>query len=271
MRSFFGHHSPYRFAITPQMTKYLFFFSLLILVSCHTTKKTVNLDKLKPLKPAKMLEKLEDAAIHPEWVYAKGQLHFKDRQMSMGLSFASVLRKDSIFVMAVKKLGMVVGKIKITPDSVLILNPLQKSWSGGSLVDMANRFGLPPKFSLIQDLILGNPMIITRQHATGKIEDKKYLYSAYDNHWLNAFWLDPLNGRLTQQRIKDNHSRQQFIQQLSDYKNTDSGTLFSFLRTLELQTTQSGQIDIKITTKKVIWNQPRAIHFSIPPNYSRVD
>ena len=230
--------------------------SLLILVmslfACKGHKKVVNLDKLKPIKTAKLIDKLEDASIQPEWLYSKGQVHFKDHRISMGLTFSSILRKDSIFVMAVKKIGIVVGKIKITPDSVIILNPLQKNWMGGSLEEIANMFGVPPKFSLIQGMILGNPMIITRQNGASQLEDKKYKYSAYDNQWHNAFWIDPVNNRLTKQYLKDNIYKQRIIQRLDNYKEAENGTLFSFLRNLELHTQQAGQIDIKITTKKLV-------------------
>ena len=256
------------------MQKIFLAFILIMIISffaCKGHKKVVNLDQLKPLKKTKLLDMLEDAAIHPEWLYSKGQVHFKDNRISIGLTFSSILRKDSIFVMSVKKIGMVVGKIKITPDSVIILNPLQKNWMGGSLEEIANRFGVPPKFSIIQDMILGNPMFITRQNATSQIEDKKYKYTAYDQYWLNAFWIDPINERLTKQYLKDNIYKQRIIQKLDNYKEAENGTLFSFLRNLELHTQQAGQIDIKITTKKLVWNQPRDIHFSIPSHYSNVE
>jgi len=241
------------------------------LAACKGRKKVVNLEKLKPLKKARLMDKLEEASIHPEWLYSKGQVHFKDNRISLGLTYSSILHKDSIFVMAVKKIGIVVGKIKITPDSVIILNPLQKNWMGGSLEEIANRFGVPPKFSLIQDMILGNPMIITRQNGVSQIENKNYKYSAYDNNWLNAFWLDPITERLNKQYLKDNIYKQRIIQKLSNYKKAENGTLFSFLRNIELHTQQAGQIDIKITTKKLVWNQPREIHFSIPSHYTHVE
>ncbi len=241
------------------------------LFACKGPKKVTQLNQLKPLKTSKLLDKLEDAAIHPEWLYAKGQMNYSDNQLSIGLSFSSVLRKDSIFVMAVKKLGMVVGKIKITPDSVIILNPFEKTWTGGSLSDLANKYGIPAKFSLIQDMILGNPMIITRQHGASQIDNKQYKYTAYDQNWLNAFWIDPINGRLNKQFLKDHIHHQRIIQELNAHKKTENGTFFPFLRTLELHTQQSGQIDIKITTKKLVWNQPRDIHFSIPEHYRRLD
>ena len=241
------------------------------ITACGGSKKAVNLDHLKPLKMSKMTAKLEAAATHPEWLYSKGQIHYKDHRIGIGVTYSAILRKDSIFVMAVKKLGMVVGKIKITPDSIIILNPFQKKWMGGTLSEIANTFGVPPKFSIIQDMILGNPMIVTRQNSNSVLENKKYKYTAHDTHWLNHFWLDPINGRLVKQYLKDNHTKQRIVQEISEYKKLESGTLFSFFRTLELHTLQNGQIDIRIDTKKVVWNQPRAIHFSIPAHYEQVE
>lgn len=253
------------------MRLFIVFFIVMTLGACHTSKKAINLNKLKPVKELAMIEKLNDASIHPEWLYTKGNIHFKSNQLSIGVNFSAILRKDSIFVMVVKKMGFVAGKIKITPDSVIILNPWQKKWMGGTLEEIANTFGVPPSFDIIQDMIIGNPMVVTRQHGKSTVENKQYKYMAYDEEWSNTFWINPISGKLNKQILKNKYTRQRLSQELSDYKKNEFGTLFSFFRILELNSAQIGPLDIKINTKNAVWNKPRKIHFSIPEHYERVE
>lgn len=116
--------------------------SMLAMVSCVSRKK--------PLVPPQKRQF--------EWLTA----HIDMEAAMNGNSFSSLtgqlrMRRDSVLWASVSTLGMEVIRLKMTNDSVWIINRMEKSYVAEPMDLLANVIGMPVSLRLMQNTLLGNP------------------------------------------------------------------------------------------------------------------
>ncbi|GEM_PF-5603109 len=240
----------------------------IMIAACHTAKKKRT--TALPLTPHALLEKIEYTVRRPDWLYLNGQISINTPQHSFTAGFAAINRKDSVIVAVAKKFGFVIAKARITPDSVTILDPVNKTYSTYPLAQITHTIGLPPRFDLIQDIIWGNPILITRQQPTARLDSTgTYIYTTHDDRFLNILHYDATLDKVNDIFIRDKQLHHNLHTGLLDFRPVPpDNTRFSFLRQIDVNTSAAGHVSIKVKIKKVTWNAPRPIRFSIPENYT---
>lgn len=67
------------------------------------------------------------------------------------------MRHDSVLWASVSALGMEVVRLKMTTDSVWVLNRLEKNYLADPLELVSYAFGIPVSLPLVQNMLLGSP------------------------------------------------------------------------------------------------------------------
>lgn len=90
------------------------------------------------------------------YLQAKGKVQFEMKGDKQEATLAIRMRRDSIIWLSVSKVGIEGARMKITPDSVFVLNKLQKTVFVGSFSALQDRYQVPIDFAMLQAALLAN-------------------------------------------------------------------------------------------------------------------
>ena len=95
---------------------------------------------------------------HMEWITA----HMDIEAELNGTSYPNLkgqlrMRRDSVVWASVSALGMEVMRVKMTSDSVWIINRMEKSYLSEPIALVAYALDIPVSYALVQTMLLDNP------------------------------------------------------------------------------------------------------------------
>ena len=179
------------------MSKRLFFFAgvfLLLLLSVSCTGKRKIREKPQEVKPEPAKEIVEEKPAPkpvPKPVFKASQFGYKwfssriaanvqSGSDEFNLSFFLVVAKDSILYLSCNKLGVEVGRLVCTPDSLKLLVHLNGSYWTGSYADLKLETGVSVSYDMIQALLTDNDM--TRYPSNFQKFSAENGYSTWVDH-----------------------------------------------------------------------------------------
>jgi hypothetical protein len=108
--------------------------------------------------PAGRTEKVSARNLDFQSFSARGRMHLEEgdgNKLSTNLSLR--IRKDSlIWASVVPALGIEVARLRITPDSVHLVNRLNKTYFAGDYSLLREKFKVDVTFAMVQAILLGN-------------------------------------------------------------------------------------------------------------------
>jgi hypothetical protein len=178
------------------------------------------------------------------------------------------LQKDKMIWVSINALlGFEAFRAIITPDSVKVLNKMDKIYQRRSVSYLQEMSHLPFDFNTLQSLVLGNPIYL----------DSNILYYRKDAQGISMLSTGPefrnyltLNNDLT---LK--HSILDDVDQLQsrscdisygDFEKVDT-VLFSTYRKIVIS--EKGRLDVEMNFKNIRFNENLEFPFSVPKNYKR--
>lgn len=245
----------------------------LSLNACKTTKTaTSNFPAPRPQSTKDLTRHLENNKIDVEWLSAKSKVSFKSEVQSQKGTLNIRLRKDSVIWMNVKKLGIEGARILITPDSIYVIDRIHKQYAISDFSLIQEKYHLPADFNSLQNLILGNPLLISGVELTTQIDSTQYhLSSSSDLIPTRDYWLNGLTKTLTKMIFLDYRNNRKVKVELSKYQALDQYKYFSYFRSLNMSSPETGDLTIDINISKVEINVPKSIRFEIPEHYTRIN
>lgn len=129
---------------------YVWCLSLLVMVGCG--KKIVP-GASGPVIP-EVINKV--SVVNTEYTFfsAKGKVQSENSGLSANITLR--MKKDEVIWASVQKLGFEVARLKITPDSVFIINKLANESMIGSYALLAKRYNVDIDFKTLQEVLIGN-------------------------------------------------------------------------------------------------------------------
>ncbi|WP_372774554.1 DUF4292 domain-containing protein [Mangrovibacterium sp.] len=136
-------------------TKYIFIFlALLVLASCKSTKNIVSYEKLKPISTNRLIKNVEENAFQYEGLDIKRiacVYETPDSKTSFRATLSS--RVDDFIQVSISKLNLPVARVLLTPDSVKMINYLQKTYFIGDYSYLEKAVGAAIDFQTVQSII----------------------------------------------------------------------------------------------------------------------
>jgi hypothetical protein len=257
---------------------------LLFITACKTSKKVVVTTpavSATPLSINAILTHLADNEIKADWMSGTAGVDYSGKPMSISVSTEVRYRRDSVIWMNIKKLGILnLARVKITRDSVYVLNNINANYMAKDFKYIENRFGIPANFDILQDILLGNPVFLTEKDKL-KIEkdasSNDILLRGSNDQWQTGYHLDPATLSVKNMHFEQPISGRSLkityeaFHPLRGYK--DGKTYFSYLRTIDVESPQTGkaQIVMEVDADDLEVNVPKTIKFEIPSHYDKVD
>jgi hypothetical protein len=263
--------------------------AILASMGCHTARKVAQavpaIDTAAPARPAidssGILRAREDSArrarealsrilssrVRYQTFSAKVKVDYADsRDKSLEFNAFIRIRRDSaIWASIVAALGVEAFRVLITPDSVRIMDKLEKTVRYAAAAELQEITQLPFDFHALQELIVGNPIgpdttaTLRQQEATALLD---YLQGGF-RHLLTYDTAGPV---LRTQRLDETDPLRNRSAILSfDQYQEKSGRNFPNLRRLTLSDRQ--KVDIRLDFRQVDFDLPVAFPFSVPRNY----
>jgi hypothetical protein len=178
--------------------------------------------------------------------------------------------KDSIIWVSLQAtfLNIEAYRVRITKDSVILLNKLEKEVQYRTLDYLQEVTQIPFDFKTIQDMLIGNPVFFNDSNAVVRKKDEELLVYSVGDLFKNLLTLNNSNAQVIHSKLDDVDIYRNRTGSISynDYSDI-GGKPFSNRRQIII--TEKNRIDIKLNFKQVEFNKELSVSFSVPKNYKK--
>ncbi len=159
-------------------------------------------------------------------------------------------------------------RLLITPDSVKLINNLDKIVQLRSASYLKDVIHIPLDFKTLQDLLIGNPIYLDSNIIYYKKEKNNLFLMSIGSIFKNYVTLSNNNYTLQHSKLDDVDVTRARTCEItySDYDQMDS-TFFSTYR--QVSVTEKASVDIQLNYKQYNFNKQLSFPFKIPKNYKR--
>jgi len=177
--------------------------------------------------------------------------------------------KDSVIWVSINAaLGIEAFRVLITPDSVKVLNKLDKVAQLRSVNYLQEVTQLPFDFYTLQDLIIGNPIYLDSNIVSFKRDDeyvslmsngkpfKHYITVGGNDYLVNSSKLDD---------VEIGRSRTAVL----NYGEYETRGDVKFATKRKISVAEKGKLDISMEFKQFNFNENLNYPFSVPKNYKK--
>lgn len=134
---------------------------VLLLASCSSTKNIVS-EEIQPLGASRIMRKvLAESPRYQIYSSKKMNVDFDINGTKNSISASFQVERDDEIYMSIRKLNFPVGKIKVTTDSISIVNYLQKSYLYGDIEAAQYLMGANVDFRLLQAVLTADMRALT--------------------------------------------------------------------------------------------------------------
>lgn len=255
------------------MTKRLvpIILSLIVLtgISACRTKKSVQAksenNNKSVMRVASLVESTRKAKNSENLLYYKADVSYKDAKQDVGFDMEIQMAKDKYIWMGVKALGFVnVARIMIQPDSIRILDLMNKVYISASYQYMRNFTSAPIQFEQLQNIFMGNaPFDPTFPGANIDTTGTELKISQFFASTLqNSFYFPDYKAHNAS--LKDTLQKQE-LNILYDHFNETGQNKFP--STIEIHIQSEKKVDCKFELNNFAFSQKREAQFVVPKNY----
>jgi hypothetical protein len=159
-------------------------------------------------------------------------------------------------------------RLLVTPDSVKLINRLNKTYQIRSASYLQDVIHIPLSFKTLQDLLIGNPVYLDSNIVYYKKEPTHLVLMSVGNIFKNYLMVNKDNYTVQHSKLDDIDVTRARTCEItySDYAPLDS-TFFSMYR--QVSVTEKASVDIQLNFKEYNFNRPLSISFKVPKNYKR--
>ena len=269
------------------MRKFVFLvgLSLLFFVSCGK-KERASRKPLEGKKALYLIEQMKANEFDFDTFSAKAEFTFHQKSKKNSFKANIRIKKDSIIWISITPLlGIELGRIMVTPDTVKVINRISKEYFVGDNRYIKNRFNIDLDYDLMQAILLGNTIEfepddklkfgIDKEHyylgnlkkrKAKKADDKPEKIERQDDEVV-SLWLDQNSFKVREFLLSDNTADRFLMGTFSEYQEIE-GQLLPRALHFELQSEQPALVDINYS--RVYLNKPIKFAFNISSKYEQV-
>ena len=244
----------------------LFLFCSILLFSACKTPQGARVGKLKNRSADYVQKQMVQNQFNADWVSAKAKIKFADEDRSMTVFSTIKMRKDSVIWLNAKAFGIEAGRVLIRPDSIFVIDRLNKRYMAKDIWWLQDEFGLPVDFKGLQAMLFGNPIFFNSDLIVEK-DSTNYILGGENDRYKTAYKADGLTFKMVEMLISQPKDKRMGLIQLSDYRTLPNGESFSFSRNIGMNSPETGKTTVRIEMSKVDVDVPVSIPFSIPSRY----
>lgn len=202
---------------------------------------------------------------------ASARIFYEGNGQSISANANLVWVRDSVLWLNVKKLGIEAIRALVTPDSVWVINRLDKTYAAHSIESLQRQYGLPGGFAAVQHTLLGSAWLLPGLDLRADLADGQHRLSGADGIFGAEYYLDEGAFRLRRESFFQKKEARNAVFTFEDYKKLPHAGHFPYLRRVEAAAPESGNTRLEIELSNVEINVPKTWRFEIPAHYERME
>jgi|GEM_PF-2411451 len=245
-----------------------FLLLLFLLASLGACKSGERLTKKTEERTKKeLLNHLKAQYMDFEWLAAKGKGKLKTEEENLSFSLKMRMRRDSLIWMTFKKVSVEGLRLQISKDRLETLNRQANEYRAVPYGKLEEQLGVSLSLRELQDLLLGNPILLERLDFKLKQDSQYYhLTSPLPKDGQLELWLDA-DYRIRKSRIERSETEFMTVT-FEDYQELN-GKYLAFTKILEAQNAAGKSVYLKIDLNKIELNEPQRMRFKVPDHYEQ--
>jgi hypothetical protein len=247
---------------------YAFFFLLMIISSCKSSREIVATTKPENLSYETVAAKFQSQLHDYNTATFKAKVEVKEKKTQSFTANVRMVRDSIIWASLTGALGVEGARIIITKDTIHILDKLKKIYYKEPFSFIYQYVPFPVTMNLLQDMLLGNHRLDTTATTEFKI-DEAYTIHQKGNDIIAVFIIDPLFFMPRLVKMNEIEHNRHLSMAYRDYRpasDTDSASkVFSFHRIVDFKSGKKIKIDIKFL--RINWNEELTFPFSVGDKY----
>lgn len=179
------------------------------------------------------------------------------------------IKKDSvILIKIVGPLGIVGLEVKITRDSVVLVNKVDKWVKRKSVNYLQDVSEIPFNFSTLQDIIIGNPVFLNSNMVSYQSGARYLTVLMVGDLFKHLVTLDKSDFKVLHSKLDDiDVQRNRTCDITFGNYELKNGRYFSTYR--KIAVAEKSKLDINLDFKQYSFNEPLSYTFEVPKNYKR--
>jgi hypothetical protein len=180
------------------------------------------------------------------------------------------MKKDSIIWVSINAaLGIEAFRLLITPDSVKVLNKLDKVAQFRTLAYLQDVTKLPIDFHTLQDILIGNPVYFDRNNIISvKIEESAISLTSIGNLFKHFLTISNADYVVMNSKLDDREpGRSRTAVLVYDSYETKGNVKFATKR--KISVAEKSTLEVSLDYKQFDFNENLNYPFSVPKNYKK--
>ena len=268
----------------PRFTLLATLLALFFITGCRATRKintainknegssVVKINESDSLEMARIRAEMYDRVMSNHLTFetfsSRVRVDFEDNSGQKNSATANVrMASDSlIWISLTGPLGVEGYRALIKPDSVIIMNKLERSVTYASMAYLQQITSLPLQFRELQDLLIGNPVFFTQNIVSLSRNGSNIQILSIGPEFKNLVTVDSSTNAMLHSKLNDiNELRNRTCDiRYADYQVV-AGKNFPATRNMVI--TEKSILNIALNFRQVTFDQPQDYPYNIPKSY----
>jgi len=256
------------------MIKYLFVSLAFVFSACGASRPEESPGKVatEPRTAQFLVKKLQARNLDAvKRMSAQTRIYVEGDGQSMSANGNIVWVRDSAIWLNVKKFGLEAARVLVTPDSVFMINRLQKTWYGRSIESLQAEYQLPGGFGLLQDFLLGRAWMDKDMEVQSDIEGGFHRLSGSNGVVAADYRIEEGSFLLKSESFLQPRTARNVRFSFDNYQKTKPAGLYPLLRTIQAFSPETKDVQFELEFLHVDFNTPAPYRFEIPATYQRAE
>ena len=242
------------------------FAILLIFSSCTTVSRTNSSVRVKKKSIAFLLKKLDQNKIDYTWFATKAKLKYEGEGKKVLFSAIIRMQKDSLIWVKLKKMNVEGLRMRITPQSIELLNRQESTYTFRPFSSFKEEFGVDLNFSDLQDLLIGNPVLYKERKLLASTENNCYLIKSPESEKeVLKILLRAADFRIKELRGSEDNNRIQIV--YDTYEKVNEQTI-PLQKDIQVESA-TASVFLQMTYSKIELNEVQKVSFKVPDTYRK--
>jgi len=211
------------------------------------------------------LAEYENNTIDFETFALKAKCKYEDEDRNVTFTANFKIKKDEKIWVSATLFGIEGARALITPDSVQMINRIERSYYSESIEKLQEISGLPVDFGMLQNLITGKILLLNEDTSISQTEGKYELATALEGI-LGIAFINDASFLMSNQNVKDEALNSEMNIEYSEYGKVDQ---YDYPFQTNIYVTGEKEITLDLSISSVELNEKQSYSFSINKNYDR--
>ncbi|MCK5782277.1 MAG: DUF4292 domain-containing protein [Flavobacteriales bacterium] len=254
--------------------------AVLVLNSCANKTVTTDYGEVELLAPKKLLHKIDDAYINPEYMSSTVKIKFKSSGSKNSFTAKLRMEKDKTIWINISFFGISFARGIMTPEGVSMYERQNGTFFKGDYKYISEMLGSELDFYQIQALLLGKPLFEIKANKYKTLISKNSLLLEYKNNkeltekavnngdYIKRYWYNPINYELERQMLALPDRSTTLIVKNNNYALVEKKYNLPQIIDLQIMNDKSTMVELEYKGMKV--DNKLSFPFSIPKDYTEI-